>query len=103
MIEATLRGLSQIYKNMNPGDHVVILSGQDFPIRSPDEIQSFLKKHQDQSFMEYRVQPNDEWNILNRVTKYYFHDLLIPEWIDTLIKRVLKPFYPVHILRNQAF
>ena len=103
MVQATLYAFHQILSYMSEWDHLVMMSWQDFPIKSQDFMYSFFAKYSWKSFMEYRIQPNEEWNILNRVIKYHFHDLRIPEWIDNLIRVVLKPFYPVHILRNQAF
>jgi hypothetical protein len=103
MVQATLDAFSEILPFMQAWDHLVIMSWQDFPIKSPSYITSFLNQHKWKSFIEYRIQPNNEWNILNRVIRYHFHDLHIPEWIDKFIKKMISPLYPVQSIRNQAF
>lgn len=59
--------------------HYIFISGQDYPIVSPDTIVNFFKKHKNTDFLEYAkigTQPK-EWNILNRYNYYRFDNRLL--------------------------
>jgi len=103
MVEATLNTFEEMLPFLKSEDHVIIMSGQDFPIKSNEKILEFFRNYQGKSFIEYREQPNKEWNILNRVVKYHFHDLVIPEWINWIFHSLASKFYDVSKLRNQIF
>src|SRR5690606_12853898 len=61
LVEATLSGLQQI-KNLDIVDHVIMLSGQDYPIKSKDYIRRFIMKNKDKIFMEYFPIPDSRWS-----------------------------------------
>lgn len=103
MVDWTLGAFEEILKNMSEKDHLVIMSWQDLPIKSQDFINKFLNNYIWKSFLEYRIQPNNEWNILNRIIKYHFHDLIIPNYIDNFIKKIVWLFFDTSWLRNQVF
>jgi hypothetical protein len=50
IVDATLTGLSSILNSAIPADHIVIMSGQCYPLRSADRIADFLSSFADQSF-----------------------------------------------------
>ncbi len=51
MVRATLGALDQLFRTGTPFDHVVLLSGQDYPLRPAEEIERFLGEDLDRSFM----------------------------------------------------
>ena len=104
IVQGTLNGLEQIRENwMKDEDYTIIMSGQDFPLLSESVLMNNLKKYPWKSFIEYRIQPNDEWNILNRVIKYHFHDLVIPTRLNNMVEKWVGIFYDIKTLnlRNQ--
>lgn len=52
MIKATLK-LINVARNNNNYDYYILLSGDDYPLRSLDELESFLIEHRQYSFIEY--------------------------------------------------
>ena len=60
-VRATLKGIDEIIGRRLPFDYVVLLTGQDYPIKSNTHIAGFLERHRGQSFMEYFSLPSDEW------------------------------------------
>lgn len=103
MVQATLNVFEEMLPKLKIEDHVIVMSGQDFPIKSTEELLKFASQHIGKSFLEYRSQPNKEWNILNRVIKYHFHDLVIPESINAIFHKLAGYFFDVSKLRNQIF
>lgn len=57
-------------------EHIVLLSGQDYPIKSNEYINNFLKTSPHSVFIEYWSMPNYKvWKDhggMGRITKYYF-------------------------------
>lgn len=53
MVKATLRGFEAIMESGIDYDYIVLLSGQDYPLKSNEEILSFYKMHPGKAFMEY--------------------------------------------------
>ena len=49
-VEARLRGLATILSAAAPPQHIVVLSGQDYPLRPAEEIAAFLAGHPGRSF-----------------------------------------------------
>ena len=48
-VEATLRGLASVLRG--PAEHVVLMSGQDYPLRPASAIADFLAGHAERSFV----------------------------------------------------
>lgn len=103
MVQATLNSFQEILPHVHDDDHVVIMSGQDFPIKSQSHIYTFLQQSAWKSYIEYKIQPNDERDITHRVTQYYFHDLVIPSSINRLCEKIIWLFINIPPLRNQLF
>ncbi len=53
LVKATLTGLKHLVKSGIPYDYVILLSGQDYPIKSNAVIQTFLQGNQGFSFIQY--------------------------------------------------
>lgn len=54
MVRATLDALAYVVRSDTPADHVVLISGQDYPLRYGDEIESFFGEHPGRSFISGR-------------------------------------------------
>lgn len=103
IITATIIAMKELLHHVSDWDHIAVLSGQDFPLISQENLSKKLKNHHNNSFIEFRIQPNDNRNILNRLIKYHFHDLEIPTRINSIFEKIIWLFYPVSWLRNQIF
>jgi hypothetical protein len=56
-------------------DFVILLSGQDYPIRPVEEIERFLDSRRGTSFVEHFALPNDSWagGGMERMTGWYWY------------------------------
>ena len=52
-VNATIKGIEEIFSRSIPFDYVFLLTGQDYPIKSNSQIEKFLIENQRKSFMEY--------------------------------------------------
>jgi hypothetical protein len=85
-VRATLKGLDHFVGEGKPFDYAVLLTGQDYPLRSPAAIGEFLGSAGRRSFMSYRYLPFPPWGkrgglerIENwHVTKYRRLHLALP-------------------------
>jgi hypothetical protein len=60
-VKATLKGIDEIVRQRLPFDYVILLTGQDYPIKSNRQIEEFFSRHEGRSFMEYFSMPSDGW------------------------------------------
>jgi hypothetical protein len=76
IIQATLQGIKEAVENKIEVDHLVLLSGQDYPIKSNDYINEFLFRHKGFSFVNHKPFPQPEWKSENggwhRVESWHF-------------------------------
>ncbi len=70
LVQATLEGLEQVIRaNLSP-DYVVLLSGQDYPLRSPAGIEAFLTEHRGTSFIDAHQLPDYAWNWHGQIDRF---------------------------------
>ncbi len=62
IVEATLEGLEQVIRAKLLPDYVILLSGQDYPLRTPADIELFLTEHRGTSFIGFHQLPDYTWN-----------------------------------------
>ncbi|MDQ3380880.1 MAG: beta-1,6-N-acetylglucosaminyltransferase [Actinomycetota bacterium] len=60
MVGATLDAMAYVVRTGTPADHIVLISGQDYPLRGAEEIETFFGEHQDRSFISARPM-HDAW------------------------------------------
>ena len=60
-VKATLKGIDEIVRQRLPFDYVILLTGQDYPIKSNRQIEEFFSRHEGRSFLEYFSLPSDGW------------------------------------------
>ncbi|RDC66115.1 beta-1,6-N-acetylglucosaminyltransferase [Adhaeribacter pallidiroseus] len=61
IVQATYQGIKELINNHIAFDYLILLSGQDYPIKTNEYIQQFLQEHQGQSFINFNPFPFDEW------------------------------------------
>lgn len=74
IVKATVHALQQIVADQRSG-YCVLLSGQDYPIKSNQHIAQFLTRHQGTSFVENFTLPTSNWDHggLDRIEHYKFN------------------------------
>ena len=60
-VAASLKGLQALVDGMVPFDCAVLLTGQDYPIKSNAHIHEFLAKGAGRSYLEHFPLPHPEW------------------------------------------
>lgn len=72
IVQATLNGISQILKD-GTADYVILLSGEDYPIKPIKYIENFFRRHSDTVFLEYVSLPYKRWQEegLNRFPNFH--------------------------------
>ena len=72
VIQSNLNGIKQILLDKTSFDHLVILSGQDFPLVSNQEITDHFAKYDETSFVHHMNFLDNCNHLLDRVSKYHF-------------------------------
>ena len=76
-VRATLKGLTYLFENEVNFDYLFLLTGQDYPIKSNNHIESFLNRANGKEFISYYPFPND-WGGdggLGRIEHWHFRFL----------------------------
>jgi hypothetical protein len=61
-VRATLKGLAHLLEDGDPFDYLVLLTGQDYPLRPAEEIEAFLAGADGRSFMRWWPLPHEPWS-----------------------------------------
>lgn len=71
LVKATLNGISKIV-TQNKVDYIVLLSGQDYPIKNSQIISNYLEENFDRIFISHSPIPRKEWYMggINRFPEY---------------------------------
>lgn len=76
LVEATLEGIDEIFRQEVDFDWAIHLSSQDYPIKSNQQIQSFLEKNKGHIYLENFSLPHPNWKKenggLNRLSYWHF-------------------------------
>lgn len=76
-VRATLEGIRKLIELHVSFDHVILLTGQDYPIKSNEEIETFLQESDQKSFIEYFPLPDERWGDehggLDRIDYWHLH------------------------------
>ena len=60
IVDATIEGFKEIFDKNISFDWLILLSGQDYPIKSNSQIEEFLRKNEEKSFVDYFPLPRPE-------------------------------------------
>jgi len=75
IIDPVLEGVQTIIRESISCDFLILMSGQDYPLKKNDEIIQFFSEYQGFSFINSVPLPDPEWdmNISSRWENYYFN------------------------------
>ncbi len=85
LVQATLDGLRMICQK-NDFDYVILLSGQDFPIKPKETLKDFLLENFGISYLEYYRFPHPYWRDnggYDRIRKWHFMLPMKKTWVTT--------------------
>jgi hypothetical protein len=102
LVAASLEGIRTIVEQRLPCDQAVLLSGQDFPIKSNVEIADVLGQAGDRSHLAYFPLPHDGWGAdggWDRIDRWYVRLRgrrfeLPPAWVADRLGRSRRRFLP---------
>ncbi|TVT38987.1 beta-1,6-N-acetylglucosaminyltransferase [Hymenobacter setariae] len=99
IVKATIHALQQIVADQRTG-YCVLLSGQDYPIKSTDKIAQYLTRNQGINFMNTTPLPSSKWNRggMDRIEYYKFN--LSEKRGDYVI---LPPLLTADFLQNRSY
>jgi hypothetical protein len=60
-VRATLTGIDELLGRAISFDHAILLTGQDYPIKTNGQIVDFFDRNAGRSFMSYFALPSPEW------------------------------------------
>ena len=92
-VQATLEGIHEILMRDIPFEIVILLTGQDYPIKSNEYIHGFMQKSKGKSFMNFFPLPSDQWldGGLQRIDRWHIRlrnrHLIFPKNRNSPIKR----------------
>jgi hypothetical protein len=61
-VRATLKGIDELIRRSTPFDYVILLTGQDYPIKPNEYIDRFFETQAPSSFMGFAPLPSDSWS-----------------------------------------
>jgi len=77
LVEATLLGMKAVLKDDRDG-YCMLISGQDYPIKTNEKLNAFLKKNKGYDFIELRpvteLWPGKRWRVRIEQYKFDFSD-----------------------------
>jgi Core-2/I-Branching enzyme len=76
VVAATLEGIAAVVERDLPGDHVVLITGQDYPVKPAAFIRDHLGVYPGESFLLQDALPKPEWGAsggLERLERWWFH------------------------------
>ena len=78
IVQATINSFEEILANGIAFDHINLLSGQDYPIKSTEHIHQFLRENKGKIFM-HSLSVNNEWQeAIPRIERYHLANLKLP-------------------------
>lgn len=78
ILKATLNGFKEIIASGKNYNYLNLLSGQDYPLKSPEYIHNYLNKNPGIAFMNYLLVEPDWPEALPRIQQYHFTNFKIP-------------------------
>lgn len=106
-VSTTLYCIEQILKEQDNFSHIIFISGQDFPIKSNKEIDSFLDLNKDKSFISYSEisKKNENINLKWRYDHLHFpkNEVVSRKWNSLLYRLNLKKKFNREELKNTTY
>ena len=96
-IQAEFNGLQEILDSARNYDFISLMSGQDYPIKTPAQMQAFFEARKGKLLLKYRAFSGEWEEGMQRVNKYHLTDFrfrgqfFLERLINTFIKRTNQP------------
>src|SRR5574343_271593 len=96
-IQAEFNGLQEILDSARYYDFISLMSGQDYPIKTPAQMQSFFEARKGKLLLKYRAFSGEWEEGMQRVNKYHLTDFrfrgqfFLERLINTFFKRTNQP------------
>ncbi len=71
-VRATLKGIKEIVERAIPCDYAILLTGQDYPLKTNRAIKDFFRQYSGQSFISYTSLPHEKWNVMGRIECWHY-------------------------------
>ena len=100
MVIATKELMRSALLNNNNYSHLVLLSGNDYPITTKENIYNFFMKHKDKEIIRaYSIEESNCEHCYSKVEKYYFFDHEIDESFFEKGFRLIKKY--IYMLKKK--
>lgn len=109
LVQATVNGLEEILKSEISHDYINLLSGQDYPLKSTNEIHDFFEKTPNKAFMHTLSIENEWQEAIPRLTKYHLSNYTfsgkytLEKWLNFLLPQRKMPNNLIAVGRSQWF
>ncbi len=96
-IQAEFNGLQEILDSARTYDFISLMSGQDYPIKTTEQMQSFFEERKGKLLLKYRAFSGEWEEGMKRVNKYHMTDFrfkgqfLLEKLINFFVKRNDQP------------
>lgn len=91
-VKATLNALEEISILEKDFEHLIFISGQDFPLASNNRIDEVLIPGKE--FIDYKVSSKEDWDFVGRYEKFHFgHTPFLKELSSIFYRRIMKPLH----------
>lgn len=96
-IQAEFNGLQEILDSARTYDFISLMSGQDYPIKTTEQMQSFFDERKGKLLLKYRAFSGEWEEGMKRVNKYHLTDFrfkgqfLLEKLINFFVKRTDQP------------
>ena len=74
LVRAALEGIAEILRAPQPADYIVLLSGEDYPIKTNDYINEFFERGAGRSYISHDTVPSSAWpQAASRIGSWHAH------------------------------
>jgi hypothetical protein len=94
ILKAIFNSLAEVIASGKSYGFINLMSGQDYPIRHPQQIYEFLQQQTGKNFVAYDTSQSTDWwkGAADRYEKYHLTDMSIPG--KYFVERILNKFTP---------
>ncbi|MCF2488798.1 beta-1,6-N-acetylglucosaminyltransferase [Dyadobacter sp. CY347] len=107
IVQATINGFRAIANSGLDIDYVNLLSGSDYPLKDPSEMNRFFQEHQGQNFMHYELVMEEWKEAIPRLTAYHLTNYSFPgkyfvqKWMNRILPARQMPDHLIPVGRSQ--
>jgi len=109
IVQATINGFAAILSSGKEYGYINLLSGQDYPVQSINNIHKFLGDNPGKAFMEYYL-VNEVWTeAITRITRYHLANYTfagrytVEKWLNKIMPERKLPYGLTAVGRSQWF